>query len=126
MRAAQALVSTYGPVEFVVEGQWVPRADEDGRPRQNPATLEVLYESRFVWSTVAKMMGIRVVVVKPSTWQTVLREIPREIAGEKLTTKNRSMRHGRLYWTAIDNDHKADAVGMAIWRLNGGRTPQER
>lgn len=119
-----------GDLELVVEGQWVPRPTDglNGHqgPRHNPATRDKLIELRVAWQATAALLRIPSVVVKPSTWQTVNDEPKKDEAGKKIPIKERSIAFARRHWTHVPNDNYADAIGIGLWRIRGGRTPAER
>ena len=131
LHKAKSMENSSGPVQLVIEGQWTPRPTKPGDPpekkRTNPKTLEKLYASRFAWQTVAMLMGIPFVIVKPATWQTVMKGIvKKDAAGNKRKIKARSMEFARGLWPHVPNDHYADAIAMALWRADGGTVPEER
>lgn len=114
---------TTNEVALVIEKQFL------GRGKMfNPVAVETLMFRRHTWELVAQLRNIPVGCVYPSSWQTLLKAVPREPGKAKSNrggrqTKKRAIELATRRWPHLGDKFKessdlADAALIGLWYSN--------
>jgi hypothetical protein len=113
---AQREAPKHGGLTVVVERQFQGRG-----AKMNPSTTETLMRSRFLWEILSDVLGIEVVLVWPSSWQskTLCLAPPVDEKGKKLnTTKKQSIWVAKHFVKDQDwSDGEADSALIGRWHV---------
>lgn len=107
---------------LVIENQFAglyPKGAGSSGSTINLKAIATLFRRRHEWEIIAEVYGVPTIAVYPSTWQTVLRSVPRYHSdGSLRSTKARAILLASQLWPRAPvnwTPDKADAALIAEW-----------
>lgn len=103
---------------MVVENQYTGRGG-----KFNPKALDALIKRRCTWEVVAELNGVPWARVFPSSWQTILKSVPKDPGKKGRQTKERARTLALRRWPSQRETFEAsgdacDAALIGLWYSN--------